>query len=174
LWERRRYLNGPAGALCTTELKKSLRQKYETLHEIQVFGYTSEEAHRAQRFREQNPEVMLSTPLIEAGLTKSDTIAMIERAGIEIPAMYKLGYRNNNCIGCVKGGMGYWNKIRISLIPSTGWPNWNARSAPPCWARGSSWMGSTPSGGTPRTSLISSVLSSATSPKWIWALDERG
>jgi hypothetical protein len=26
--------------------------------------------------------------------------------------MYKLGYKNNNCIGCVKGGMGYWNKIR--------------------------------------------------------------
>ncbi|MHC3124971.1 hypothetical protein NL42_15075, partial [Acinetobacter sp. GN11] len=27
-------------------------------------------------------------------------------------AMYKLGYLNNNCIGCVKGGAGYWNKIR--------------------------------------------------------------
>jgi hypothetical protein len=26
--------------------------------------------------------------------------------------MYKLGYGNNNCIGCVKGGKGYWNKIR--------------------------------------------------------------
>ena len=26
--------------------------------------------------------------------------------------MYKLGYKNNNCIGCVKGQSGYWNKIR--------------------------------------------------------------
>lgn len=26
--------------------------------------------------------------------------------------MYDLGYNNNNCVGCVKGGMGYWNKIR--------------------------------------------------------------
>lgn len=26
--------------------------------------------------------------------------------------MYKLGYNHNNCIGCVKGGKGYWNKIR--------------------------------------------------------------
>ncbi len=26
--------------------------------------------------------------------------------------MYKLGYKNNNCIGCVKGQMGYWNKIK--------------------------------------------------------------
>lgn len=29
--------------------------------------------------------------------------------------MYDLGYNNNNCIGCVKGGMGYWNKIRIDF-----------------------------------------------------------
>lgn len=27
--------------------------------------------------------------------------------------MYKQGYQNNNCIGCPKGGMGYWNKIRV-------------------------------------------------------------
>ena len=26
--------------------------------------------------------------------------------------MYRLGYQNNNCLGCVKGGSGYWNKIR--------------------------------------------------------------
>jgi hypothetical protein len=29
--------------------------------------------------------------------------------------MYKLGYKNNNCIGCVKGGAGYWNKIRVDF-----------------------------------------------------------
>lgn len=29
--------------------------------------------------------------------------------------MYKLGYRNNNCVGCVKGGQGYWNKIRVDF-----------------------------------------------------------
>jgi hypothetical protein len=26
--------------------------------------------------------------------------------------MYRLGYKNANCIGCVKGGEGYWNKVR--------------------------------------------------------------
>ena len=26
--------------------------------------------------------------------------------------MYELGFHNNNCIGCVKGGKGYWNHIR--------------------------------------------------------------
>lgn len=29
--------------------------------------------------------------------------------------MYELGYPNNNCIGCVKGGAGYWNKIRVDF-----------------------------------------------------------
>ena len=53
-----------------------------------------------------------AAPLIDAGLTKSDCLAIVERAGIELPAMYKLGFQNNNCIGCVRGGMGYWNHIR--------------------------------------------------------------
>jgi 3'-phosphoadenosine 5'-phosphosulfate sulfotransferase (PAPS reductase)/FAD synthetase len=112
VWEERRFLNSPAGALCTTELKRKLRHQFQRADDIQVFGYTVEERGRAQRFRDNNPEVELSTPLIDAGLTKSDCLAMIDRAGIELPAMYRLGYRNNNCVGCVKGGMGYWNKIR--------------------------------------------------------------
>jgi hypothetical protein len=29
--------------------------------------------------------------------------------------MYQLGYEYNNCVGCVKGGMGYWNKIRVDF-----------------------------------------------------------
>jgi hypothetical protein len=111
---RRRFLNGPDGALCTTELKKKPRWAVQDAYGPQVYGYTADpkDARRAVRFRQQNPEVELLTPLIERGLTKSDCLAMLDRAGIEIPAMYRLGYMNNNCIGCVKGGMGYWNKIR--------------------------------------------------------------
>ena len=46
------------------------------------------------------------------GITKADCYRILTQAGIGLPAMYRLGYRNNNCIGCVKGGAGYWNKIR--------------------------------------------------------------
>jgi 3'-phosphoadenosine 5'-phosphosulfate sulfotransferase (PAPS reductase)/FAD synthetase len=112
VWTERRYINGPPGALCTVELKKKPRLAVELPDDVQLFGYTVEERHRADRFRDQNPGVDLVTPLIDAGLTKSDCLAMIDRAGITLPAMYLLGYRNNNCIGCPKGGMGYWNKIR--------------------------------------------------------------
>jgi hypothetical protein len=40
---------------------------------------------------------------------------MLDNIGLKRPAMYDLGYPNNNCIGCVKGGMGYWNKIRVDF-----------------------------------------------------------
>ena len=40
---------------------------------------------------------------------------MIERAGIELPVMYRLGYNNANCIGCPKGGQAYWQNIRADF-----------------------------------------------------------
>jgi hypothetical protein len=93
-------------------LKKEVRQKYEQIDDIQVFGYTAEEQSRLDRFIDANNDVKLWSILIDKGLTKKDCLAIIERAGIDLPAMYKLGYHNNNCVGCVKGGLGYWNKIR--------------------------------------------------------------
>ena len=61
------------------------------------------------------PELTIKAPLIERGLGKADCLAMIDRAGIELPFMYRNGYNNNNCIGCCKGGEGYWNKIRVDF-----------------------------------------------------------
>ena len=115
--ERRRYLNGPGGALCTTELKKRVRQQFQHPDDVQVFGYTAdpEDAARAARFAANNFDVDLVTPLIAHNLTKGNVLAMLERAGVQLPAMYLLGYRNNNCIGCVKGGMGYWNRVRVDF-----------------------------------------------------------
>lgn len=118
VWQERRFIVSPAGALCTAELKKKVRYAFQAPDDIQVFGYTAEEQHRADRFRRQNPEVILQTPLIERSLTKADCLGIIDRAGIALPAMYLLGYQNNNCIGCPKGGMGYWNKIRVDF-PAT-------------------------------------------------------
>lgn len=117
VWEERRFLNGPIGALCTAELKKKVRFAFEQPTDVQIFGYTADpsDVSRAVRFREQNPGVDMRTPLIDRGLTKTDCLALLERQGIELPAMYKLGYLNNNCVGCVKGGMGYWNKIRVDF-----------------------------------------------------------
>lgn len=115
VFRKTRYLVGPGGARCSLELKKSLRKDFERPDDIQVFGYTAEEQDRLDSFIDANNGIHAVAPLIERGLMKSDCLAMIDRAGIEIPAMYRLGYHNNNCIGCVKGGAGYWNKIRVDF-----------------------------------------------------------
>lgn len=112
VFQRTRFLKSPKGAACTRILKKAVREGFQRPGDIQVFGYTVEEQHRVDRLLDANSEMRLSLPLIENGLNKADCIAMIERTGIQLPAMYALGYKNNNCIGCVKGEAGYWNKIR--------------------------------------------------------------
>lgn len=109
---KRGYLKGVSGAPCTTQLKRIPRGSFQKEGDLHVFGYDLTELDRAQDFEERNPDLNVYFPLIESDLTKSDCLAMLQDAGIEIPMMYKLGYLNNNCIGCVKGGAGYWNKIR--------------------------------------------------------------
>jgi hypothetical protein len=112
VWQSRRYIAGIAGAPCTTALKKAVRFEFQRADDLHIFGYTIEEQKRADQFRKSNPELDVEFPLIDAHLTKADCHAIVRAAGIELPAMYRLGFGNNNCIGCPKGGAGYWNMIR--------------------------------------------------------------
>lgn len=109
-----RYLKGPSGAACTRLLKKHVRHGFERPGDRQVFGFTAEEAGRLDRFLDAN-NIDVWAPLIDRGLGKGDCLGMLKGAGIELPMMYRLGYHNNNCIGCVKGEAGYWNKIRVDF-----------------------------------------------------------
>ena len=95
---------------CSYELKKKVRYRLEDelKHwDGQVFGFDTSEKLRARRFTEQNPNAKPLFPLIEHNLSKENAAFILHRAGIELPRQYRLGYRNNNCIGCVRGGMGY-------------------------------------------------------------------
>lgn len=114
---RKRYINGATGAACTLHLKKKVRYALEDeigdwFGQVWGFEFSVNEINRAIRFQEQNPRNKPLFPLIEQQLTKAECLGILQKAGIKLPAMYRLGYHNNNCIGCVKGGMGYWNKIR--------------------------------------------------------------
>ena len=99
-------------AYCTVELKKKLRLEYQLADDIHIFGYTLEEKKRIERFNENNPEIYTDWILIDREITKEDCLGILWQSGIELPKMYDLGYNHNNCIGCVKGGIGYWNKIK--------------------------------------------------------------
>jgi 3'-phosphoadenosine 5'-phosphosulfate sulfotransferase (PAPS reductase)/FAD synthetase len=111
----RKFIKGQTGAPCTSVLKKDVRKKYQKPDDIQIFGYTIDEQHRADRFIDSNNEVQTDFILIDKKLTKQDCMVWFESMGFDMPTMYKLGYPNNNCVGCVKGGMGYWNAIRVDF-----------------------------------------------------------
>jgi hypothetical protein len=112
VFRKRRFMKGPHGAPCSMELKRKVLNEMLQPNDALVFGYTVEEMDRLDDFRDHYPERQVLAPLIERGLTKNDCLAIIERAGIELPFMYRAGFENANCPGCVKGGEGYWNRVR--------------------------------------------------------------
>lgn len=111
-----RYINSPHGAACTGMLKKAVRKKWENEHInydlTYVWGMDNSEQRRADGLIKSFPEFKHEFPLIDLKLSKQDCHAIANRLSLKRPVMYDLGYSNNNCVGCVKGGMGYWNKIR--------------------------------------------------------------
>lgn len=98
------YIKGQKGSACTSRIKRGLLRTFEQPGDVLVIGYTADEQDRLDDWRESWPDRPIIAPLIDRGLTKEDCKAMVLRAGIELPMMYRLGYDNANCIGCVKGG----------------------------------------------------------------------
>ena len=115
--KRTRYMSGVNGARCTLELKKRVRKEWQRFDDKHVFGMDINECNRIDRIIDAEPEIDLWAPLIDYKLTKKHCFEYLNNVeGFTLPLMYRLGYHNNNCKGCVKAaGAGYWNKIRIDL-----------------------------------------------------------
>ena len=102
------------GAPCTFHLKKQARYIWEKENHVDwhVLGFTKDEEARHNKFVQTECDNLLPV-LIENNFTKQDCFDYVVSAGIEIPKMYKLGYPNANCIGCVKAtSPTYWNHVR--------------------------------------------------------------
>lgn len=113
VFEKHRYMSGVKGARCTVELKKKPRFAYQRPDDIHVFGLTADEGKRIKEFTQLNPELRLLWQLQKYSITKSMCNVLIAGAGIELPLMYRLGFDNNNCPGCVKAkSPWYWDMIR--------------------------------------------------------------
>jgi hypothetical protein len=94
-------------------MKKVPRFAYQWAEDVHIFGLTVDEQDRIRSFENENHELFLEWTLRDAGLTKPDCLQMLRDTGIEIPVMYRLGFENNNCIGCVKAtSPRYWNLVR--------------------------------------------------------------
>ena len=106
------------GATCTLHLKRNVRKAFENNRKWTlriVWGLDYNESDRCENIRRMMPFHEHVFPLVDQQITKADAHKILKASGIKRPAMYDLGYHNNNCIGCVKGGMGYWNRIRIDF-----------------------------------------------------------
>lgn len=110
VWRQKRYIKGPHGATCSSALKRDVIEAACTLDDRHVYGFTIDEPNwdRVRRFLDTGG----ICPLIERNLTHADCLGMVERAGLVLPLRYRQGYTNANCVGCCKGGEGYWNKTR--------------------------------------------------------------
>ena len=114
VWERVKYMSGIHGAPCTVQLKKRARQHWESQNKCDwhVLGFTAEESDRHERFILSERDNVIPV-LIYDGFTKMDCFNVLLDAGIELPRIYKQGYPNANCIGCVKAtSPTYWNHVR--------------------------------------------------------------
>lgn len=112
VWRRKRYIKGIYGAPCSKALKREVLEPLMLPNDIHVLGYTAEEQDRFDRFLDANNGIHARAILIEKSLTKADCLAIVDRAGIELPYMYRIGFDNANCKGCPKGGQNYWCKVR--------------------------------------------------------------
>ncbi len=113
VFEQTRYMAGVRGARCTTELKKIPRLKFANPDDIHVFGLAYDERDRVKNFKEHNPDLLCEWILVDLEITKQECISELRMTGIELPMMYRLGFDNNNCPGCVKASSPwYWSMIR--------------------------------------------------------------
>lgn len=121
VWIKNKSLNVATGAICSTELKRRVRERWQKENEYdhQVFGFEfdKKEFNRALGLSVNHPKAKPIFPLIMFGYDKDKCIQIVKEAGIEIPLMYQLGFKNNNCFGtgCVQGGIGYWKKIQVEF-----------------------------------------------------------
>lgn len=123
VWRKYKSLNTATGAVCSTDLKRLVRQKWEKTNKFrhQVFGFEFEkkEFNRAKSMTTNYAERAKPIyPLLLMGYDKKDCFKIVEDAGIKVPEPYILGLHNNNCLltGCVQGGIGYWQKLQ-NILP---------------------------------------------------------
>jgi len=116
VWTKHKSLNVAHGAVCSSELKRNAREKWEKNNEFtyQAFGFDVDETRRAKGMKLNHSRAKPIFPLLMHYYSKKDCINIIQDSGIEVPVMYKMGFLNNNCFktGCVQGGIGYWQKMK--------------------------------------------------------------
>ena len=114
---------------CSKILKRQIADRWLDEHcdrnsTIIYLGIDHSEKHRfddgngrGARYRYERNGWTADAPMCwEPHLTKHQVRSTLDKAGIELPRLYKLGFSHNNCGGfCVKGGHGHFLTLLLEL-----------------------------------------------------------
>jgi len=107
-------------AFCSRILKREQLDKYikelraqGVTEIIDVIGYSAHEWQRIQNatMRAEVSGYSVRFPLVENGVSKQECADWSIALGVKLPAMY-LWSDHANCIGCRRGGRGYWLAVK--------------------------------------------------------------
>jgi len=121
VWFAHNSLNVANGAICSSKLKREVRENFEKSndYDFQVFGFEfgKKEFNRALSMSLNHPKSKAIFPLLLFAYDKNKCIKILQESNIKIPITYEYGFHNNNCFktGCVQGGVGYWQKMKTDF-----------------------------------------------------------
>lgn len=102
---------------CSRILKAERLQKFYEHNDLIIFGIGIKEKHRAERIinvyknvsETTGKNVFLRFPLIQNKVTEQEMKSWLKSINIEMPELYKLGFKHNNCSGgCVRATIKQW------------------------------------------------------------------
>lgn len=112
------YLGNNQQSFCSRILKRERARRFnrrlvkEGFEVVKVIGFSAKEPKRVQRAVGEclADGVAPRFPIIEGRVTKQQTACWCEEMGVRPSAMYEWS-EHANCVGCVKGGMEYWQAV---------------------------------------------------------------
>jgi hypothetical protein len=115
VFKDKKYIGNSRLAHCSHVLKQDmfsnwLHENYKHDECILYLGIDWTEYHRTKAPIENYYPYQVKFPMCEEPyLTKEDMLEELKKVGIEVPALYKLGFSHNNCGGfCVRAGFGHF------------------------------------------------------------------
>lgn len=119
VWDQKKIIPNSLIAPCTYELKiKPFREFIKAMPTLPIIyiGFKYHETKRQEKtlksYAEALPKAVVEYPLLwlAAETRKLEDLCESE-LGIELPLLYKLGYKYNNCGGtCCRSGIGCWTR----------------------------------------------------------------
>lgn len=113
-----RYLGNSRFAPCSHELKQKPAEKWVKANFkpdecVLYLGIDWTEEHRTKAPRRNYEPYKVEFPMCEEPyVTKEEMFQELERLGIEIPRLYKMGFAHNNCGGfCCRAGQGHFANL---------------------------------------------------------------